>query len=59
MNLIQWLNDEADDIILQRDNAFALLTWRDFNQPADNLFTLQTAAWLFILVTGVPLVLLG
>jgi hypothetical protein len=59
MNLIQWLNDEAEEIILQRDNAFAMLTWRDFNQPAENPFNLQTAAWLFILATGIPVLMLG
>ncbi len=59
MNLIQWLNDEAEDIILQRDNAFAMLTWRDFNQPAESPFNLQTAAWLFILATGIPVLMLG
>ena len=59
MNLIHWLNDEADEIILQRDNAFAMLSWRDFNPPAEAVFNLQTATWLFLLVTGIPLLMLG
>ncbi len=59
MNVINWLNNEAEEIILQRDNAFAMLSWRDFNQPAENPFNLQTAAWLFLFATGIPLLMLS
>lgn len=59
MNILHWLNDDTDDVILQRDNAFALLSWRDFNPPAEDPFTFQTAAWLFVLVVGLPLLVLS
>lgn len=59
MNIIQWLNDEANDIILQREGTFALLSWRDFNQPAEPVFTLHTAVWLFLLGSGIPLLMLS
>ncbi len=57
MNLINWLNADAENIILQREGTFAMLTWKDFNQPQDALFTFQTAVWLFLFTAGVPLLM--
>ena len=57
MNLVNWLNNDAETIILQRDNAFAMLSWKDFTQPPAALFTFQTAAWLFLFTAGVPLLM--
>jgi len=59
MNIIDWLNNDAEEIVLQRDNAFAMLSWRDFNQPAENAFNLHTAAWLFLFAAGLPLLMLS
>ncbi len=57
MNLIHWLNNEAETVILQREGTFAMLTWKDFNQPPAALFTFQTAVWLFLFTAGVPLLM--
>ncbi len=57
--ILNWLNTEPETIILQRDNAFAMLTWKDFNQQPEALFTFKTAAWLFILTTGIPVLFLA
>ena len=59
MNLIHWLNNDAETIILQREGTFAMLTWKDFNQQPAALFTLQTAMWLFVLTAGLPLLMLS
>lgn len=58
--LFNWLNDEPQTVILQRDNnTFAMLTWKDFNQQPEAVFTMKTAAWLFILGAGIPLLMLS
>lgn len=57
--VINWLNDEPEAIVLQRDNTFAMLSWKDFNQQPEALFNLHTAAWLFILTAGIPIVLMS
>lgn len=57
-NFINWLNDEPQ-VVLQRDNTYAMLTWRDFNQSPEAIFTMQTAAWLFILGASIPLLMLS
>ena len=57
--LITWLNTDEDTIVLQRDNAFAMLTWRDFNREPELGLTLQTATLLFILTAGIPLLFLS
>ena len=57
--VINWLNDEPESIVLQRDNTFAMLTWKDFNQQPEALFNLHTAAWLFILTAGIPILLMS
>lgn len=58
-NLMTWLNDESETVILQRDNTFAMLTWRDFNQQPEVGVTLPTALMLFILTAGLPLLMLS
>lgn len=58
-NVINWLNDEPETIVLQRDDTFAMLSWRDFNQQPEATFNLHTAAWLFILSTGIPILLMS
>lgn len=60
INAMDWLNDEetASEVILQRDGVYALLSWRDFNQPPQPGFTFRTAAWLFILAVGVPVLMM-
>jgi hypothetical protein len=57
--IIHWLNDEPEAIRLQRDNTFAMLTWRDFNQPQPPMFTMQMAVWLFLITAGLPLLMLS
>lgn len=56
---IEWLNDEPAHIVLQRDNTFAMLTWKDFNPPAEAFMNIQTMAWLFILVAGIPVLMMS
>jgi hypothetical protein len=56
--VIDWLNAETENdtrITLQRDGIYALLSWRDFNQPPVPLFTMRTAAWLFVFGMAIPL----
>lgn len=55
---INWLNDDKS-IVLQRDNTFAMLTWRDFNQQPELGFNLQTAVMLFLFTAGLPLLMLS
>lgn len=50
--IINWLNDEPQQTVLQRDGVYALVTWRDFNQPQEGMLNFRTAAWLFILGAG-------
>ena len=57
--VLNWLNDEPESIILQRDNTFAMLTWKDFNHQPEALFNLHTAAWLFILTAGIPILFMS
>ena len=57
--IINWLNDEPEAIILQRDDAFAMLTWKDFNQQPEAFFDLSTIACLGILLAGVPILLMS
>ena len=59
ITILDWLNAEAEPIILQRDNTFAMLSWRDFNQQPEALFNFQTAAWLFLITAGLPLLCLS
>jgi hypothetical protein len=60
-HLMAWLNaeEEHNETVLQRDGVFALLSWRDFNQPAQSVFTFRTAALLFILAVGLPVLVLS
>lgn len=58
-SLINWLNEEPETIVLQRDNAFAMLTWKDFNQQPELGINLHTVAWLFILTAGIPILLMS
>jgi|GEM_PF-6730972 len=56
--MIHWLNDEDHPVVLQRDDVFAMLTWKDFNQAQPPLFTAQTAMWLFVIGAGLPLLMM-
>jgi hypothetical protein len=56
---INWLNQEPEQLVLQRENAYAMLTWRDFNQAPQPAFNFRTAAWIFILTAGVPVLILS
>lgn len=57
-HLITWLNAEEEQTVLQRDGIYALLTWKDLNQPAEPVFTFRMAALLFIVAVGVPVLML-
>lgn len=60
-NTMNWLNAEesSNEVTLQRDGVYALLSWRDFNQPVQaDCFSFRTAAWLFILAVGVPVLMM-
>ncbi|MBI1308371.1 MAG: hypothetical protein GC129_00735 [Proteobacteria bacterium] len=57
--VMTWLNAEDEPVTLQRDGVYALLTWRDFNQPAPEPLTFRTAALLFILAIGLPALILS
>ena len=58
-HVLNWLNaEENNETVLQRDGVYALLSWRDFNQPAVPAFTFRTAALLFILAVGLPVLAL-
>lgn len=60
--IMNWLNAEEinNETVLQRDGVFAMLSWRDFNQPtqAPN-FSFRTAAMIFILAVGLPVLVLS
>lgn len=56
---INWLNAEPEAIVLQRENAYAMLTWRDFNHVPEANFNLRTATWMFILTAGIPILVLS
>ncbi|PZP38925.1 MAG: hypothetical protein DI585_05870 [Pseudomonas fluorescens] len=58
-SILEWLNNEPETVVLQRDNAFAMLTWKDFNQPAEAFINMQTIAWLFILAAGIPVLMMS
>lgn len=58
-HLMNWLNAEEESTVLQRDGIYALLTWKDLNQPAEPVFTFRTAAFLFIIAVGLPVLVLA
>lgn len=57
-HLMNWLNAEDSETILQRDGVYALLSWRDFNQPAQPLLTFRAAALLFIFAVALPVLVM-
>ena len=57
--IINWLNDAPEDVILQRDDAFAMLTWKDINQQPEPFFDFQTIACLFVFTAGIPILLMS
>lgn len=57
---MNWLNAETEEqgTVLQRDGVYALLSWRDLNQQPRQAFDMHTAAWMFILAVGVPVLMM-
>jgi hypothetical protein len=51
------MNEEVEDTVLQRDGNFAMLTWRDFNQPQPVGLSLPVVAYLIIMGAALPLLL--
>lgn len=59
VNVINWINAEPQETVLQRDGVYALLSWRDFNQPEESLVNARTIAWMFILGAGFQALMLS
>jgi hypothetical protein len=59
-NIIDWLNDEPrQGPVMQRDGAYALLSWRDIRDNAHApVIDLRGLMWLTLLVVGLPVLLM-
>lgn len=56
-SLLDWLNEETTETVLQRDDVFAMLTWKDLNQAQPVGLSAPVVASLFVMGAILPLVL--